>query len=592
MSARVASAVAAASAMSASALAAEPLAVVDGAPDGPVADVVRAAVGEAEAPAATAFEARRRAERARDRALTALRSEGYYAARARAEVEQGEPPRAHVVVEPGARFVIGAVRLETEGFADTSAQEAAARALDLASGAPARATDVIAAEERARAAIVNAGYPDAAARDRLVTVDHARNAVDVTIRVAEGRAAILGPMRLTGSARLRPAYVERLAPFKPGDRFAPQALDTLVARLSSTGAFAAVSARLAEPDLDGPDHADPDAPPTAPVTRAVIVEARQGPRRTLALGAAYSTSEGVGVEAEWARRNLFGGAEELTVSAAARTIDRHLGVALAIPHWRRPGRTLRLETAAADEATDAFDRQALDLGARIEAPVRPRVSASLGAGVELSRIDDGTTTQDFGLIHLSSAIAWDGSDDVLDPKHGARAALSARPTAGVGDGAVGYAAADATASFYRPLGEHVTGALRGRLGAIFGPPLADLPADERLFAGGGGSVRGYAYQALSPRDADGDLIGGRSVIETSAELRVRGDGRWGYAAFIDGGTAGRAVEPAFDAMRWGAGAGVRYYAPFGPIRADIAAPLDPQDGDPPLQIYVSIGQAF
>src|SRR5690606_32382234 len=134
------------------------------------------------------------------------------------------------------------------------------------------------------------------------------------------------------------------------------------------------------------------------------------------------------------------------------------------------------------------------------------------------------------------------------------------------------------------------GALRGRLGAIVGPNGA--PPDRLFFAGGGGSVRGYEYQSISPRDATGALLGGRSLVEMSAELRWRKSDTLGWVAFLDGGAAGSNVEPPIEDMRFGAGVGLRYYTGFGPLRADIAVPLDKQTGDADFQVYISIGQAF
>ncbi len=105
-------------------------------------------------------------------------------------------------------------------------------------------------------------------------------------------------------------------------------------------------------------------------------------------------------------------------------------------------------------------------------------------------------------------------------------------------------------------------------------------------------MRGYDYQSLSPRDSANNLIGGSSLVETSAELRWRATQTLGWVAFIDAGAAGTNPDPPIGDMRAGAGLGVRYYTSFGPLRADIAVPLDKREGDSDFQIYISIGQAF
>lgn len=569
-----------------------PLADIVGLPQGPVLEVVRAAVGTAEGSAPTLFEGRRRAERARDRAVAALRSEGYYGARVEARVEPGQTPRARLEIDAGERFTLGAVSVSLDGgreaqdfdqeALDRQALAAAESALDLTRGAPARAEDVIAAETRAVDAIEAAGWPDVAAGRREVVVDHARGEMDVVFHIAAGRAAVFGPVRAQGSARIRADYLMTVAPFRPGDRFDREDLDLLSRRLRETGAFESVTARL-----------DPSAGPGAGVeTRPVLVEAEAGLRRTVTAGASYSTSEGGGVEGSWTRRNLFGGAESLTVSAALKTIDRRIEVELAAPHFRRPGRTARLNLGLVNEGTDAYDLTALAAGASIETKLSERLSGSLGVGGTISEIDDGTSTEQFSLLFGSGSATWDGADDALDPRRGLRANVSLRPTAGFGDDFVGYLVAQGGASVYRPLGEKVTAALRGRIGSVVGPALSEVPANDRFFAGGGGSIRGYEYQAVGPRSADGSPAGGRSVVELSAELRYRGEGRLGYVAFVDGGAASEEMTPQADELRWGAGVGVRWYTRFGPIRADVAVPLDRRDGEPAAQLYLSIGQAF
>jgi translocation and assembly module TamA len=580
--ARLVAGLAAAVLACAGARAAEPLAEVAGLPEGAVLEVVRAAIGEEEAPPATLFEARRQGDRARDRAIAALRSEGYYGARVDMRVEPGETPRPRLEIASGPRFVLGVVTVQLIGV-DTEAALAAAReAAGLARGAPARAGDVLAAETRAVAAVEAAGYPDVRALDRVVRVDHARAAMDVTLRIDTGRAAVFGPVEARGTARLRAAWLSRVAPFVEGEPYDRTALDTFSNRLRDTGAFQSAMVRLA----------DSEGPGAGPEARSVLAEIDVGPRRTITLGASYSTSEGGGVEGSWARRNVLRGAEIFTVSAALRTIERRLGVELAAPHWRLPGRTLRLETSVSDETTDAYDSAAFEAGARLERRLSPRLSRAIGTGVTISRVDDGTSTEEFQLAYVSGSFTWDGADDALDPRRGLRASASARPTAGFGDDPVGYVVAQGAASAYQPLGSRVTAAVRTRIGGIVGPSIAEIPANERFFAGGGGSIRGYEYQSVSPRDADGTIVGGRSVVELSAELRYRGEGRLGYVLFADGGAASDGLTPETDELRWGAGVGVRYYTRIGPIRADVAAPLDPRDGEPPAQLYLSIGQAF
>jgi translocation and assembly module TamA len=133
---------------------------------------------------------------------------------------------------------------------------------------------------------------------------------------------------------------------------------------------------------------------------------------------------------------------------------------------------------------------------------------------------------------------------------------------------------------------------RARLGTIFGAERDRIAPSRRFYAGGGGSVRGYGFQRLGPRDpVFDDPIGGRSLAEFALEARVR-VGNFGIVPFIDAGNIYTSPLPKLDDLRFGAGIGVRYHTRFGPIRVDLGTPLSRQRDDPRLAVYVSLGQAF
>ncbi|KAK0350090.1 hypothetical protein LTR94_030433, partial [Friedmanniomyces endolithicus] len=133
---------------------------------------------------------------------------------------------------------------------------------------------------------------------------------------------------------------------------------------------------------------------------------------------------------------------------------------------------------------------------------------------------------------------------------------------------------------------------RVRIGSIIGGTELSVPSDRLFYSGGGGSVRGYEYQGVNPELPDQTPRGGLSLFETSLEVRHDIGQAFQAVGFIDAGAVGFQETPNLSNMRYGAGVGVRYKLPFGPVRADIAVPLDKRDGDAAFQIYISIGQAF
>jgi translocation and assembly module TamA len=180
---------------------------------------------------------------------------------------------------------------------------------------------------------------------------------------------------------------------------------------------------------------------------------------------------------------------------------------------------------------------------------------------------------------------------LLNPTRGYRLAGRLSPELSFQGQAFGYARAQIDGSAYVPVGGRTVIAGRIRLGSILGAPRDKIAPSRRFYSGGGGSVRGYGYQDIGPRDVNNDPIGGRSLAEFSIEARVR-FGNFGVVPFLDGGNLYTRTYPDFSGMRYGAGMGVRYYTSFGPIRLDVGTPLNRRPGDARVAVYVSLGQAF
>ena len=207
-----------------------------------------------------------------------------------------------------------------------------------------------------------------------------------------------------------------------------------------------------------------------------------------------------------------------------------------------------------------------------------------------------TRRRTFFIGALPGTLSYDGSNDLLDPTEGYRLSGRFSPELSLQGSVFGYSRLQLDGSFYQPVSERVTIAGRSRLGTIFGAARDRIAPSRRFYAGGGGSVRGYGYQDLGPRDpVFNDPIGGRSLAEFALEARVRvnmlGD-KIGIVPFIDAGNISTSSLPDFGDLRFGAGIGIRYHTNFGPIRVDLGTPLNPQEGDSRIAVYVSLGQAF
>ena len=578
----------------ATAATADPRAEIRGEMDADLRAQLVRAVGEVDGAPSNRFEARRRARGAMEAAEALLRSEGYYQPVLEDVVEGEETPVSIVNVVPGPRFELSEIEvLWAEPSPDAETSAAVREDIGLTPGEPGRAADIISAEGRIVAGLTRRGYADAAAQPRRVVVDHATITVQPSFRIASGPLVRLDGVRLETRGPTNPAWVAGLAPWSQGEVYDPEDVAELERRLLETGVYDGVGVALAPTDQTNTDG-----------NRPVIVTLTDRPRRILEAGATFSTAEGSGVDLIWTWHNRFGRADTLVWQARAADVDSRLGASLSLPHWRRPGETLRLSGAILNEDTDAYRRTALALAADLQQRLGKTSWISYGVGLDAGQYDENRfdpVTQlpinfdrDLVILTARGSAYLDRSNDPLDPTTGWRLTASAQPTAVAGEDTVLFLRTEAQATAYLPLQDDAKTVLAGRvrIGSILGGEELTVPSDRLFYSGGGGSVRGFEYQGVGPRLPDNTPRGGLSLFETSIEVRRDVWRNFQAVAFVDAGAIGFQETPNFNNLRYGAGVGVRYKLPFGPIRADIAFPLDRREGDADFQIYVSIGQAF
>jgi translocation and assembly module TamA len=587
-----------AQAIATAAAAAEPRAQLEGQLEPDLRAAVVKAIGDTDKPADNRFEARRRAHDAAEDAIAVLRSEGYYAYEVEPDIGEGDAAKPIVRVKPGARFLLGPARVDWVGNPPDQASAAAAvLALALPPGAPGRAAEVVSAEGRVVAALQKLGYADAKAEPREVVVDHATHTVSPDYRIAAGPVARLDGIRLTTNGKTGAAWVERLAPWKSGEPYKPEDVAELERRLLDTSVYESVTVALAPVDQLTPQG-----------LRPVVVSLSERKKRTIEVGASYGTTEGIGGDVKWTRYNLLGRADTLSLLARYGKLDTRLEASLALPHWREPQQTLTTRAAVYRSETPAYDQQ----GVRLSADITHRWGQDAifglggtyftwGGSLDVSKTDEvkiGTLTslgRDVATLAGLLDLSLDRSNDPLDPKRGWRLTARAEPTLETGGGiTLPYLKLLGQATAYLPLDSDGRSVVAGRLklGSILNGTVADIPAPNRFYAGGGGSVRGFGYQEVGPRLPDNTPEGGLSLTEASLELRHRLSRDWGVVVFIDAGTVGKGNAPDFRELSAGAGFGVRYNLGFGPLRVDVATPVTARHGQAPVQIYISLGQAF
>ena len=537
------------------------------------------------------------------RILGALYNEGYYggtisilvggreAANIPPDATLPKPVAVEVRVEPGPLFRFGRIGIANAAPDAVSPDDEVTPPISIgfATGEVARSSLVVRAESLAVEAWQQLGYAEAKVADRQVIADHATRTVDVTIVVEPGRRATIGPVRVSGTDRMDADFVAQQTGLVAGEEYDPDDIKRAQKRLSRLDVFRAM--RVEAATAIGADGVLP-----------IAVTVEEQPQRRYGVGATYSSVDGIGLEAFHLWRNLFGRAERLRLDAKLAGInvpvdtaefDYAFGGTFTKPGFLNPDNDLVAAIAAERTVLPAYTETSLLASAGLTQYLTDDITLDGSAYYERSQFEDDFGTRDFSIAGLTAGAVWDARDNPQDAHEGFYLAATAEPFYEIDYGYLAFKAT-AEARGYWDLMEDgkLVLAARGKLGALLGPALDQLPPDRLFFAGGGGSVRGYAYRGIGVNNPDDTVTGGRYLLEASAEARYKFNSEWGAVAFVDGGYVAADSFPGFDQLRIGAGLGVRYYTSLGPLRADIAMPLNKQSGDPDYAIYVGIGQAF
>ena len=506
-----------------------------------------------------------------------LESRGYYDAAVEAEINTDrEPHRVVFRIDPGAQYEFGEIGIEFRGD-DASLEKIVP---GIRRNGRAIAATVFAEQQRIFDALQQRGYPFPSLAKRTVSVDRERKRVDVALEFDPGLWATYGEIEVAGLETLKPKYIKRQLPWDPGDPYDAKQVADFENKLLSTGLFG--TARI-EPL--------PTATGANVIPIRIVVTERD--LRTIRLGVGYSD---VGPDAKviWEHRNLFGGGERFRTELNYSPIEYRGYARFERPAFLDANQTLILDVDAAREQPDAYDADKVEIGAIIQRDFNRYLMGGTGLRYKYSRVDQLMESERYSHVILPLFFQLENRNDKLNPVKGGQLFARTRYYEGL-DGNESFLKSELEGRLYHMFwkGPRFSGAVRATVGAISGADVLNVPADERFYAGGGGSIRGYEYQAVGPQ-FDGIPLGGSHLLEFSTELRLQPGSRLGYAAFVDGGTVyNHSAAGADRTLRFGAGVGLRWFTGIGPLRADVAYPLNPTDGQVErVQFYISLGQAF
>jgi translocation and assembly module TamA len=546
--------------------------------------------------AANAAQIRARADEDVALAQRLLRSEGYFDGTAASSVPPAKGPDdiigVTIAAASGERYRLGSITLT--GLAPEP-HDIARNALGLAERDPIVAQAIADAEARISLRLPEHGYPFVKVGERDILLDDATHLGDYTLPVASGPKSRFGRLRTSGDPIFGIDHLAVFPRFKAGQLYDSRQVDDLRQALIGTSLFSTVSVEPVATGVVAPDGTE---------TVDLLVGQSRGKARTLSASAGYGTGEGLKVTGEWQHRNLFAPEGALIVSATAGTLEQSVGATFRRSNAGKRDRTVQASATVSRQRFAAYSSDSAGLAASISRQSTPiwqkRWTYSIGTELTATRetpfdpADLSRPKDTYFIAALPLQAGYDRSDSLLDATRGFRvnAKLSPEAQKRSGGGFDSYARMLLETSGYYPvMGKSLVVAGRARVGSIVGAARDDIAPSRRLYSGGGGSVRGFGYQQLGPKDNNNDPIGGRSLTEFALEARYR-FGDYGIVPFFDAGRVGEASTPSIKEMRYGFGIGARYYTNFGPFRLDVATPLGRKPGESKVAVYISIGQAF
>lgn len=522
-------------------------------------------------PPATLGQLRRRVEKDLPTIEAILESRSYYDGTVTYRIDaEREPMRVELVVEQGKAYRYRSIKLQFSGEPDRALKKIKPL---LRRKRKVVAASVFAEQQRILGLMQRKGYPFPRLGKRTVVVDRETRRVDLVLEFDPGIQAVFGAELVEGLHDLEPKYILRQVPWKQGERYDAKAVSDFEKKLLSTGVFGTARVEPREP-----------AGSTNAIPMRIMVSERK--KRTIRLGASYSDI-GPGGKINWVHRNFLGGGERFELAVSTSPIETIGEATMTRTGFLDANQSLVLDLEASRETPEAYDVDKVRGAAMVLRDFNPEIQGGLGLGYQYSKVEQFAAPERFEHVLFPMQLIFDYRDDVLNPVRGGQ--LYGRATYYEDNlDSESFLKSGVEGRFYQMLWEkyRLSSAFRLTLGSIDGADSARVPADERYYAGGGGSVRGYEYQAIGPKLGD-TPTGGDKLVEFSAELRLQPGRKLGYALFLDGGAINR------QNLRYGAGFGLRWFTSIGPLRVDVAYPLNPDSTQVErFQFYISLGQAF
>ncbi|WP_083272509.1 autotransporter assembly complex family protein [Pseudomonas sp. ENNP23] len=509
---------------------------------------------------------------AEEQARQAAQALGYYQAEIDSQVRPGKDPVLRLDVQPGEPVRLRQVTVRVEGEAADLKAFKVPKSKTLAPGEPLNHGLYEDAKKLIQSQALRYGFFDGRFRSQRLDIDPRAGVADIELIYDSGPRYALGRVAFDGDTPFDPELLARLVPFPPNTPYDADQVAKLSQNLQASGYFEEVRV---------------DAQPEPGTGRLIPVKVRLGAvkPRTLGLGVGFSTDVGPRARANWTRHWINPQGHRLGAESEISTARQSVGTWYEIPLDPPLTDSLRFTSGFQREQLTDVESRRFTLGSQWQSklPDDWQRVVSLRWEQEIYDFGDGSPNGRSSFLIPGIGYSVTRSDSRLDPSQGYHLQMDVRAAKeGVlSEADMTYASAMAKGLYTLPGGHRLLG--RVQAGGIATTDYGAIPPSLRFFAGGDQSVRGYDYQTLSPEDRQGNKVGGRYMVVGSAEYQYPVAERWRIAAFVD---RGNAVNNLKDKLKTGAGIGVRWVSPVGPIRLDLAKALDDPGG---FRIHFSMG---
>jgi translocation and assembly module TamA len=513
-----------------------------------------------------------------------LQAFGFYSARTSFEI-QAEPHWGLVLrALPGPAYPLTQLRLvPASGDEGHELLESLVPWLCIPLDRPLQSQLLIDAEAVLRSQLACHGYPLAKVLERRIELNPSACTATATLIVEMGPRALFGLTQVSGTQCVDPCFIVRSLWWAPGECYNQQQIRQTQETLEASELFTTVAIT----------HGDAlDECGLLPMSIAVT-EAKP---RSIGLAVSYSTYDHWGGNISWTHRNLSGMGNQLIVDLQLTQKLQELTTTLRWPNWVRPHQTLVWTLNLIRDQTPYFHERSGAMELYLQRRFSYWLTGKLGGEFNVMRATGSNDSRRFWLIGLPASLTWNHSDYHREPRHGWFVDWQVRPYMDLDSAYPTFVRQTFTSSFTWAMDCRQRFLLVPSLhvGSIAGSSQINVPPPLRFYAGNAQYMRGYNWMSVSPLTHGGEALGGRSIFVVALEPRLRLTQNLEYVFIHEWGNVWSEALPQLDRkLLRSLGVGLRYHSMVGPLRIEVAFPLDRRHGiDKPLQVYFSVGGTF